>query len=98
MGHPGTGSWLCLKMFFLEAGSYVLPRRNENKAPKGSSGSLGAALRCCSALGPAGENLERGSVQGSKEADKVGPGMALPGQSRSLALPGPGAPYGPLCL
>lgn len=37
-GHPGTGSWLCWKMFFLEAGSYVLPRRNENKAPEGSHG------------------------------------------------------------
>lgn len=37
-GHPGTGSWLCLKMFFLEAGSYILPRRNENKAPEGSLG------------------------------------------------------------
>lgn len=43
-GHPGTGSGLCLTMFFLQAGSYVLPRRNENKAPKGSWGSLGAAL------------------------------------------------------
>lgn len=36
--YPGTSSWLCLKMFFLEAGSYVLPRRNENKAPKSSLG------------------------------------------------------------
>lgn len=32
--HPGTGSGICLKMFFLQAGSYVLPRRNENKAPR----------------------------------------------------------------
>lgn len=59
-GHPGTGPWLCLKMFFLEAGSYVLPRRNENKAPKGSSGSLGATLRCCSVLGSCLEEVRKG--------------------------------------
>lgn len=59
-GHPGAGSWLCLKMFFLEAGSYVLPRRNENKAPKGSSGSLGATLRHCRVLAPCREEGRMG--------------------------------------
>lgn len=59
-GHPGTGPWLCLKMFFLEARSYVLPRRNENKAPKGSLGSLEATLRHCSVLGSCPEEVRKG--------------------------------------
>lgn len=70
-GHPGTGSGRCLKMFFLQAGSYVLPRRNENKAPKGSWGSLGAAL-----LEPCLEEGRMGALCG---APRVQAGQAQQG-------------------
>lgn len=88
VGHPGAGSWLCWNMFFLEAGSYVLPGKNENKAPKGSLGSLRGTLRCCSVLSPAKRTIGRSSVRREEIAGHTGPAGHCLEQSRSRVLPG----------
>lgn len=90
-GHLGTGSWICLKMFFLEAGSYIVPRRNEKKkAPEGSFALsvLGAALSCGRSLSPAREEVGMGPPA------RWGPGRVLSGtqQRHTASL---GAPRGP---
>lgn len=72
-------------MFFLEAGSYVLPKRNENKAPKGSSGSLGTVLRCYSTVSPA----RRSSVWSSEDVGKSGTGRSLSGAEQISCPPWP---------
>lgn len=83
--HPGTSSWLRLKMFFLEAGSYVLPRRNENRAPKSS---LGVRWELCWAV------ASRRALPGRKRrwgnAGKVDPGRELSGiEQRHISSPWP---------
>ena len=94
-GHPGTGSWLCWKMFFLEAGSYVLPRRNENKAPKGSHGVRWEprwAIAVLSAL--LGRKLEWGLCL-ELQACRRRPRRALSGaEGRTYVLP---LSWGTLC-
>lgn len=92
---PGTSSWLRLKMFFLEAGSYVLPRRNENKAPKSSLGVrwelCWAVPSCCSGLGPAWEEVEMGlQPRAPQDAGRAGLGRAPSGaEQRRMSSPWP---------
>lgn len=68
-GHLGTGSWICLKMFFLEAGSYIVPRRNEKKSPGGFVRPECAGS--CAKLWQVAEPCQGGSWDGA--SSKVGP-------------------------
>lgn len=100
--HPGTGSWLCLKMFFLEAGSYVLPRRNENKAPKSSPGVRWelrwAVPSCCSELGPAWEEIETWPQPRARgvQAERAWRGTVCGRAGTRVLPPVQGAPRWPL--